>query len=103
MRCKSAFAALLCVPFLAVGAQAGLLAGIWGGHSNDTGGIIPWSPAIAHTYRTIAAEECARWNKVATITSVHRQYGDYVGFTCDFARGYDPRKARWYAPIVTRY
>jgi hypothetical protein len=95
MRSKPVFAALLCVPFFAAGAQAGILAGIWGGHSNDTGGIIPWSPAIAYTYRDIAAAECARWNKFAIITSVHRVYGDYVGFACYFPRGYDPRKARW--------
>ena len=99
MRCKSVVAALLWLPLFAAGAQAG----VWGGHSNDTGGIIPWSPAIAYTYRDIAAADCARWNKVAIITSVHRVYGDYVGFACYFPRGYDPRKMRWYAPIVTRY
>jgi hypothetical protein len=98
MRRKSVFAAALALPLLAGGAQAG----VWGGHSNDTGGIIPWSPEIAHTYRDIAAEQCARWKKVAIITSVHRVYGDYVGFVCHFARGYDPRKARW-APTVVKY
>ena len=92
MRCKSLLAAAIVLPCLVAGAQAGIV-GIWGGHSNDTGGIIPWSPEIAHTYRQIAAAECARWNKVATITSVHRVYGDYVGFVCYYPRGYDPRKA----------
>ena len=92
MRCKSLLAAAVALPLLAAGAQAGIF-GIWGGHSNDTGGIIPWSPEIAHTYREIAAAECARWNKVAIITSVHPVYGDYVGFRCIHPRGYDPRKA----------
>jgi hypothetical protein len=60
--------------------------------ANDTGGIIAWSPAIARVYRHIAAEHCAGFDKVAVITSVHRRYGDYVGFRCFFPRGYDPRK-----------
>jgi hypothetical protein len=82
---RTCFAAVLAVPLLVSSAQAGLL-GVWGIQSNDTGGIIPWSPAIAHVYRNIAAAECARWNKVALITSVHRVYGDYVGFRCVFPR-----------------
>jgi hypothetical protein len=94
MRCKSLLAAVLALPLLAAGAQAGSnLIGIWGGHSNDTGGIIPWTPETAHTYRDIASAECARWNKVAFITSVHPRYGDYVGYVCYYPRGYDPRKA----------
>jgi hypothetical protein len=99
MRVKSVLAAALAFPLLAAGAQAG----VWGGHSNDTGGIIPWSPEIAYTYRDIAAEQCARWNKVAIITSVHRVYGDYVGFVCHFPRGYDPRKGVWARPLVVKY
>lgn len=59
---------------------------------NDTGGIISWSPEIAPIYRQIAGEHCARFDKVAVITSVHRRYGDYVGFNCFFPRGYDPRR-----------
>lgn len=85
-------AAALAASLLAGGASAARAEG-WGIQSNDTGGIIPWSPAIAHTYRQIAAAECARWYKVAYITSVHRVYGDYVGFVCVFPRGYDPVKA----------
>jgi hypothetical protein len=92
MNRKSVLAAALALSFATTGAQAGFL-GIWGGHSNDTGGIIPWSPEIAYTYRDIAAAECARWNKVAYITSVHRVYGDYVGFVCFYPRDYDPRRA----------
>src|SRR5262245_9172035 len=103
MRVKPLLFAVIAASLSASAAQAGLL-GVWGIQSNDTGGIIPWSPAIAYTYRQIAATECARWNKVARITSVHRWYGDYVGFRCDFPRGYDPVKALYGAPVVrTRY
>jgi hypothetical protein len=67
---------------------------------NDTGGIIPWSPAISLIYRDIAAEHCAHYNKIARITSVHRRYGDYVGFECRWPRHYDPVKAYYDGPIV---
>ena len=30
----------------------------------------------------IAAEYCARWDKYHRITSVHRQYGDFITFNC---------------------
>lgn len=59
---------------------------------NDTGGVIPWSPWVKHTYRAMAADFCAQYNKVAHITSVHPWYGDFVGFTCAFPRHYDPVK-----------
>ena len=49
---------------------------------NDTGGIIPYSPAIEPVYRQMAAAHCARWGRLSHITSVHRRYGDYVGFVC---------------------
>lgn len=65
---------------------------------NDTGGIIAWRPEIALVYRDIAAEHCARYNKIPEITSVRRRYGDYVGFRCHFPRGYDPRKWQLYGP-----
>src|ERR1700704_4827651 len=51
---------------------------------NDTGGIIPWSPAIELHRFEIASDHCARYFKEARITSVHRQYGDYMGFACRF-------------------
>ena len=70
--------------------------------ANDTGGIIPWSQAVALTYRQIAVDHCARFDKVAVVTSVHRRYGDYVGFRCFFPRGYHPRKAVWAAPRGVR-
>ena len=97
MRRKSLFAAVVALPLLAAAGQdvqAGSNGiGIWGGHSNDTGGIIPFTPETAPIFRDIAAAECARWDKVAFITSVHPRYGDYIGFICHFPRGYDPRRA----------
>jgi len=49
---------------------------------NDTGGIFPYSPAVEGTYREIAEAHCARWARLAKVTSVHRKYGDYVSFVC---------------------
>jgi hypothetical protein len=49
---------------------------------NDTGGIFPYSPAVEHDYQRIAADYCARWRRLAHVTSVHRRYGDYVSFVC---------------------
>lgn len=88
----------LAVVFLPLAAQAGNLPGTYmtGITANDTGGVIQWTPEIAHVYREIAAEYCARWNRLASITSVHRRYGDFVGFVCLYDRRYDPRKA-WLA------
>lgn len=65
---------------------------------NDTGGIIQWTPEIDGAYREIAADHCAHWHRLAMITSVHRHYGDYVGFRCVADRRYDPRKEWYYAP-----
>jgi hypothetical protein len=56
---------------------------------NDVGGIIAWSPE-AHRFRhEIAADHCASWGKLHRITSVHPWYGDYIGFSCYWARGTD--------------
>jgi hypothetical protein len=60
---------------------------------NDTGGIIQWTPDADLVYREIAATHCARWNRLAGITSVHRRYGDYIGFQCIYDRRFDPRRA----------
>jgi hypothetical protein len=68
--------------------------------ANDTGGIIAWSPAIKPYYHQMAADHCARYNKVARITSVHAHYGDYIGFVCRWPRHYDPVKALYYGPVV---
>jgi hypothetical protein len=65
---------------LAVGAEfAGPGPAVTG---NDTGGIFPYSPDVAPVYRQIAADYCARWGRFGKVTSVHRVYGDYVGFVC---------------------
>jgi len=63
-------------------AQAGILGPGPGITGNDTGGIIPYSPFVAGTYRQLAANYCARWGRLSHITSVSRRYGDYIGFVC---------------------
>jgi hypothetical protein len=49
---------------------------------NDTGGIFPYSPAVEGSYQQIAEGHCARYGRLAKVTSVHRKYGDYVSFVC---------------------
>jgi hypothetical protein len=49
---------------------------------NDTGGIFPYTPAVENIYQQIAANHCARWHRLAHVTSVHRRYGDFVSFVC---------------------
>jgi hypothetical protein len=49
---------------------------------NDTGGIFPYSPAVEGVYNQIAGDHCARWGRLAKVTSIHRKYGDYVSFVC---------------------
>jgi hypothetical protein len=60
-------------------------------HGNDTGGIISWSCENEAAAQAIAAEYCARWDKYHRITSVHRHYGDFIGFAC------------LWSPYVNRY
>jgi hypothetical protein len=60
---------------------------------NDTGGIIQWTPDVEPVYRDIAAAHCARWNRLAGITSVPRTYGNYIGFQCIYDRRVDHRKS----------
>ena len=68
------------IVLLAFPANAGqILVGVV---SNDTGGIIPWSPEAHRLRHAIASAHCARYFKYARITSVHAQYGDYIGFVC---------------------
>ena len=57
-----------------------------------TGAVVEKREIPMYFFR-IAAAECARWHKIAYITSVHPVYGDYVGFVCHYPRNYDPRKA----------
>ncbi len=72
---------------------------------NDTGGIIPWSCENEADAREIAGAYCARWDKFARITSVHRMAGDYIAFNClwraDIARFQIPAvrtRSSCYAP-----
>lgn len=60
-------------------------------HANDTGGIIPWSCENEAMAQQIAGAYCARWDKYHRITSVHRQYGDFIAFDC------------LWSPYVNRY
>jgi hypothetical protein len=92
MRLKPSALAVLALSLASCGVGPGLT-------GNDTGGIIQWTPLVRTTYRDIAAAHCARYNKVAEITSVHPWYGDYVGFRCHFPRGYDPMKA-YFTPLI---
>jgi hypothetical protein len=79
-------------PFVAPAA-----AGMRGLTGNDTGGVIQWTPETDLIYRDIAAAHCARWNRIAKITSAHRWYGEFIGFVCLYDREYDPRKAWLYS------
>jgi hypothetical protein len=74
LRVLGAIAALMLLP--AAGAQAQVY------HSNDTGGIITWSCENEAAAPQIAAAACAQWNKYSRITSVHRQYGDFISYRC---------------------
>jgi hypothetical protein len=85
--------AVVLTSFAAHAGAAGPGPGLTG---NDTGGIIQWTPETDLIYRDIAAVHCARWHRFASITSVHRSYGDYIGFQCIYDRRYDPRRAGIY-------
>ncbi|MFZ3312148.1 MAG: hypothetical protein WA280_22585 [Xanthobacteraceae bacterium] len=54
---------------------------------NNTGGIFPYRPAVPGTYEDIAGSFCARYGRLAKVTSIHRIYGDYVSFVCYDRRG----------------
>ena len=68
---------------LAIGRMLALGAcGVYGPKGNDTGGIIPWSPAAELTAMDTAQGDCGRYNKRAVITTVTRNYGDYIVYDC---------------------
>jgi hypothetical protein len=73
---------LIAVPLVNAEAWIGPIEG------NDTGGIIAWSPANQRAARTIAVEHCARYGKLAHITSVWPRYGQYIGFACQLPESY---------------
>jgi len=60
--------------------------GVHGPTGNDTGGIIPWSPAAELTAMDTAQNDCGRYNKRAVITTVTRSYGDYIVYECRWKR-----------------
>lgn len=83
---ESAVKLLLACAGLFFLAGCGVGPGITG---NDSGGIIPYPLAASQhgtsdlvVAKAMASEFCARYNKQALITSIHREYGDYVGFDC---------------------
>jgi hypothetical protein len=82
MRCAVAMMAAV----IALGAGGTASAGFFNRYprvtGNDTGGIIPYSPAIEPIYRDMAADHCARWGRLSHITSIKRRYGEYVSFVC---------------------
>lgn len=82
---------------------AGLLAAVpigsasaWVGpvRGNDLGGIIVWSPYAQRHARAIAAGFCARYGRVARITSIWPRYGQYIGFGCWLPKAYYVRGHR---------
>ena len=73
-------------------AQAGAAGPGPGLTGNDTGGIIQATPDTIHASKAIAVAHCGRRSRYAGITSVHRVYGDYIGFRCVYDRRFDPRK-----------
>lgn len=84
-------ALVLVLAVLAAGLRASTKAMAWGAEfagpgpavtGNDIGGIFPYSPDVEPIYRHIATDHCARWGRFAKVTSIHRVYGDYVGFVC---------------------
>jgi hypothetical protein len=58
--------------------------------ANDTGGMIPWSPANEAVALAQANDHCARYGRYAVITSIHPWPGDYIGFVCRIPNRYGP-------------
>ena len=73
---RAALLSVIGVLLLGTSAQAQIY------RANDTGGIIPWSCENEAMAQEIAGAYCARWDKYHRITSVHRQYGDFIAFNC---------------------
>ena len=63
---------------------------------NDTGGIIPWSCETEMVAQDMAGNHCGNFGKYARITSVTRQYGDYIAFACLWT----PLIARYQIPVT---
>jgi hypothetical protein len=61
-----------------------------GVNGNDTAGIIPWSVEAELAAPELAAAHCARYDKVAYITTVNREPGYFINFICTFVRNGRP-------------
>lgn len=83
---RAVLVAVLAVPLAAC-------VGVRGQQGNDTGGIIPWSPDNELAALDIAQASCGRYNKFALITSVRREYGDYIAYECRWNPQRQPRRA----------
>jgi hypothetical protein len=88
--CEVSMRKIMAVLFLACGLSGAQAQVVITG--NDTGGIIPWSPVSERLARAASAAHCSGYGKQARITSVYRQYGHYIGFSCAFPRGYVVRE-----------
>lgn len=58
--------------------------GVYGPKGNDVGGIIPWSPEAEAAALDTAQANCGRFNQYAVITTIHRVYGDYISYACQW-------------------
>ena len=76
---------------LAAAALALASCGVYGPKGNDVGGIIPWSPEAEAMALDTAQANCGRYNQFAVITSIHRTYGDYISYACQWN---PPRRVR---------
>jgi hypothetical protein len=93
-------AALLCFATTAPAQTASIAFG------NYQGGLIPSQANLRDrefraAVMTAANEHCAFYDRIATITGVVPGYGNYISFTCHFARGYDPvrlGRSFWWSP-----
>jgi hypothetical protein len=65
--------------------------GVYGPKGNYGGGIIPWSPEAEDNALVTAQSNCSRFDEYAVITSIHREYGDYIVYEC---RSQPPRRTR---------
>lgn len=63
---------------------------------NDTGGLMVWSTLTEQHAQEWAGQFCGGYGKYARITSVHRNYGDYISFNCIW----NPESAPFILPRV---
>ena len=82
IRILIAAAALSLLPVSQASAWNDFLNSVWGPKGNETGGIIPWSPANEARAFDIATYNCKRWRKYPLATSIHRVPGDYIAYKC---------------------